>query len=186
MGFLKSFQLRSARRLSKARSLEMLLSADDLPGDWSLQIERTHQVGHVEPVTGMAERAKEAGCIAAFRRFEDRHDDRWVRIEITPFVSQEDAEEACVGLRRRLDWSFPGPVISEEVAEGVVDGATACWVEDTVVQTVNGAAYRRTLGGAVGTAIFAIDFSSYEASDLSEATKLAAVQVLKIRSRALF
>lgn len=80
------------RLTEEARSLGMLLVADQLPGPgWRVTRDRTWVTGELDPDSEKSRRAQQAGLVTAWRLFEQTATGRTAWVEVVPYATAEDA-----------------------------------------------------------------------------------------------
>ena len=90
------------RKTGGAEALAQMLEPQDLPGQgWTIIDQRTWRTGS-DATTDWQRRAKAAGCVTAWRSFEQTGGARWLWIQTTPVVDAADAVSALTDLPDRM------------------------------------------------------------------------------------
>ncbi|HET6353112.1 hypothetical protein [Streptomyces sp.] len=165
--------------------LSLLLTRDDLPGEWTVVDERTWLTGQAGPSTPWAERARKKGSVTAWRSFHDGHD-RWAWIQIVPLASESDARMALREAGERL-LSNPRAAIrvvdEQDVEVEPFAGATVVWAREQRAQHVatgNFAGLTLLLAGVVGPNLVVLSLSGTPAWDWELASALAERQAARL------
>jgi hypothetical protein len=147
------------RKPDGAQSQTLLLEAFDLPGpDWTVKDERTWRTG-VDATTDWQRRAKAAGCVTAWRSFEQIGRSRWLWIQATPLVDAADAVSALADLPARMLRNLGAKVrvVEErEVAPPAPLTTATAWAVEQRAEGRIGASVTLLLISAVGRNLVAV------------------------------
>jgi hypothetical protein len=172
-------------------TLALLLTADDIPGNnWKMLDERSWRAGTIGPITAWGKRTRAAKNIVGWRSFEQQNSERWIWIQVVPYVSAEDARSALAGFH--LVDGLPNSraevrVVSELALEGVlVEGVDAVRVHIQITSGPRGESEARYLYFAVDTFVAIWAFSSFGiAWDESEMFSLVTLQASRLKTAEL-
>jgi hypothetical protein len=146
-----------------ARSLAMLLNADDLPGPgWGIVEERTWPTGQLDPESEKSRRALRHGGITAWRSLGQAAPLRSAWVEVVPYASAEDAELSLRQVPRYFVGTLrPGEaVMAEQVIEDrCVPGVSDTWILEKSTTGPEGDSLARYVGGTVDRILFLTCFS---------------------------
>ncbi len=137
-----------------ARSFDLLLGSDDLPGaDWQVVEERSWPTGGLDTESEKSRRAVAVGCITAWRKLGQPQSPDVVWVEVVPYASTEDAALSLTQIPR----FFTGPSQPDEtvMAGQVVDdrslpGVTRTWLYEKASTGPGGDIVSRYVAGVVG------------------------------------
>jgi len=170
-----------------ARSLALLLEADELPGPgWEVSGDRTWVTGALDPDSPKSRRAREAGLVTAWRSFEQAGTGRTAWVEVVPYATAEDAELS----RRQSPPYFVGTDQPDEhvVAGGEVDGHTIdavaeLWVYEKSVAGPGGVRVSRYVAGTVDRVLLIASCAGDEGAwSLDDLMELATALVDRVRA----
>lgn len=152
-----------ASRVSRRRAhdaLAVLLGVDDLPGDgWRLIDERAWRTGVIQKTEPWAQRARRAGCLTAWRSFEQSAPQRWIWIQTAAVESDTDALAALeAAARSRLaNLRAEFKMVSEvEVDPPAILGATKAWARETHSSGPRGEGIALLMACAVDSTVVAL------------------------------
>ena len=178
---------RSERRWSKST----LLNPTELPGGgWSIRSERSWRVGvgfaGARPHTDEGSRARRAGCVVAWRSFDDSTAPRWLWVEVVPLVSEADAVSyVATGLDQLVPDSRPThkPVDLRSVEGFDITGLSHPRAWEAATTDQQGRGFARVVTGHVGHVVFICQCSWHENGwTWQEASSVVMLQAGKIRS----
>jgi hypothetical protein len=91
-----NFALAQIGQKSNAEAtLALLLTAVDIPGgNWKMMDERSWRAGTVGPHSAWSKRTRAAKNIVGWRSFEQQSAEKWMWVQVVPYVSVEDASSA--------------------------------------------------------------------------------------------
>ena len=141
------------RKVGKREVLACLLAAEHLPGaSWQVLDQRTWRTGVVGPATPWGDRARQAGSVTAWRSFRDNAS-RWAWIQITPWASATDADDALAEISGRGIKNVNAEVrLAGEFDPGIepFHGAGSVWAREQPTQGPDGPGVVLMLAGTVG------------------------------------
>ena len=145
-----------------------LISTEALPGaGWCVIDERAWRTGTSGAESAWASRAKAARLVTAWRSFEQSTAERWVWIQVTPLVTETDAEDALHAVPDR----FLGNILSDvKVVDGcnvepvVVGGSSAGWAHETRTSSRRGDGVALYSAFVVGPTLVALAASGFAGS----------------------
>ena len=179
------------RRSQRSWSKSMLVNPTELPGGgWSIRSERSWRAGvsfaGARPYTDEGSRARQAGCVVAWRSFEDSSAPRWLWVEVVPLVSEADAVSyAATGLEQLVPDPRPtGEPVDLQPIEGLdVSGLSHPRAWGAVTTDQQGRGTGRLVTGHVGHVVLICQCSWYEDGwTLQEASSVVTLQAGKIRT----
>jgi hypothetical protein len=141
------------RAAEEARSLGLLVPADQLPGPgWRVSGERTWVTGELDPDSDKSRRARAAGLVTAWRSFEQAGTGRTAWVEVVPYATAEDAELS----RRQSPHYFVGTdrpdeqvVAGSEVDGHQLPGVSELWVYEKSVAGPQGVRVSQYVAGTI-------------------------------------
>jgi hypothetical protein len=159
----------------------MLLGASDLPGGgWRKLDERTWRSG----LDGgeVAQRARQAGSITAWRSFVDGDEQGWLWLQVMPVASQADG----ISLMAELDGLFlrnlraQVKVLSErEVPAPPISGVDQTWAYEQEAEGRNGASHALYLAFRIGTLVTVMSASG-TAADWTQLAEIGGEQARRL------
>jgi hypothetical protein len=170
------------------QSLARLLSADEIPGEnWKKMDERSWRAGSIGPVTPWGQRSRAAKNVVGWRSFEKENGEKWIWIQVVPYVSNEDARSALGGatlgdgianLRAEVRL-VAQKFIEDAECEGL--DAVRVLIQDT--SGPRGENTARMIYGVVGSFLIVMAITSYSDSWTdSEVSSTVNLQARRIRS----
>jgi hypothetical protein len=172
------------RKPGKGRVLSALLEISDLPGDrWTVKSQRTWRTGQTDNPSPAAIRARDAGSITAWRSFEEKGLSRWLWVQVTPTVSNDDAQAFIKDMPNRfLKNSGAIALRSERTIEGnEIPGAEDVWCHEQETTALIGDGISMLAAGRVGELVFTLAASSLAGGwSWGDVTAIAARQAQRL------
>jgi hypothetical protein len=171
-------------------SLALLLTVADLPGEnWKVMDERSWRAGTVGPDTPWGQRTRAARNIVGWRSFEQQSAEKWMWIQVVPYVSDEDARSALAGAtlgdgipNSRAEVQLVNQVTIEDVE---IDGVNAARVLVQSTSGPRGDSEARTIYSAVNSFVAVEAFSSFSGSwGEGEMSSIVTLQANRIKKAA--
>jgi hypothetical protein len=163
----------------------MLVEPDALPGErWAVIDQRIWRTGQTSNPSEAAIRARAAGSITAWRSFEQKDLSRWLWTQVTPMVTEEDAQAFIADMPNRLLKNLRSKVVvtSEHAVENVeIPGADGVWCYEQATTGKLGDSMTMYGAARVGALVFALGASSLVGGwDWHAVTAVAAVQAERL------
>lgn len=173
------------RKPDTALVLAMLVEPNDLPGErWAVIDQRTWRTGQTPNPSEAAIRAREAGSVTAWRSFEQKGASRWLWVQVTPTVSEEDARAFIADMPNRFlkNLHAKAVVTSEHAVEDVeIPGADDVWCFEQATTGKDGDSIAMYAAGRVGPLVFAVAASSLDGGwDWQAVTAVVAKQAERL------
>lgn len=144
----------------KEQVLSLLIEPPELPGaGWFVIDERTWRTGQTDNPSAAATRARNAGSISAWRSFEQKSHSRWLWVQITPTVSEADAQQLVRDMPNRfLKNSRAEVVVKAErtVKDRAIPGAQNVWCYEQDTTSKKGDSVAKYVAGTVGVVVFVL------------------------------
>jgi hypothetical protein len=179
-------KLSNSKRNNNA-SLEAILGTDEFPQfGWVTRGERTWRMGSRKVSTPASRRAGEQGRIECWRIFEHVGDDRWLWIQVSPFLTSEDAASMLEGLEDRLEpnSSATVSVLRQDVfCELSIDGNVFPWALEQFTSDGDRHAVSRTVSIVEGlSGITVSGIGPGNGMPWTDVAEIATLQATKIAS----
>jgi hypothetical protein len=143
----------------------MLPLATDLPGEgWRVTRQRTWRTGRLGPRSDTGDRAAAAGCVTAWRSFENAAHDQWLWVQINPMATEDDARisleiSSKSGMRNpRAKATFLKEVRRQAPS---VPGIDSSWALEHHVSSSRGQHVIKLMGASVGRIVFRLQGSGW-------------------------
>lgn len=148
--------------------------------------ERAWRTGKSGADGAWASRAKEAGLITAWRSFEQQKASRWLWVQATPLVSEEDAVDSLRSVPQRMLRNVRADVTlvsSAEVEAVAVANASSGWACEQQTSSRRGAGLALYSAFVTGSTVVALAASGLAGSwTWTEVTALAQKQADRLGS----
>lgn len=183
---MQYFFAQFGKNRERNRSLEMLLSRDELPWTgWEDKGTKSWRTGTGDVTSKSLKRAHEMGSFSAARSFGHADSSGWLVIEVRPYATSDEADTEVPNLQARL---LPIPksqnsVTEERVIEDqVIAGVNRTYMFEQMVEGELGSGMMMYVVGSVDQILFTVIRSGRSGTwEWGDMTTIATLESRKIR-----